>query len=71
MMPSIFTRATIIIVSFIFWTSGRNGQPWGLVPGGLPLWAAITIGCLVALGFAVYVIMREKMHQKIRASLRP
>ena len=69
LVPGMFM--TVVVVSFIFWTSGRNGQPWGLVPGGLPLWAAITIGCLVALGFAVYVIMREKMHQKIRASLRP
>ena len=69
LVPGMFM--TVVVVSFIFWTSGRNGQPWGLVPGGLPLWAALALGVVVAVGFAAYVVFREGMHRKIRTSLRP
>lgn len=58
LLPGIFM--TTVVVSFILWTPGTNGQPWGLVPGGLPLVPSILIGVVVALVFAGYAIFRSK-----------
>ena len=49
---------TVVVASFILWTPGTGGQPWGLVPGGLPLWLSIAAGVVVAAGFAFYVFKR-------------
>ena len=49
---------TIVVASFILWTPGTGGQPWGLVPGGLPLWLSIVAGVVFAVGFAFYVFKR-------------
>lgn len=46
LVPELFM--TTVVVSFILWTSADKGQPWGLVPGGLPLPWAIGIGVMVA-----------------------
>jgi len=58
LLPGVF-MATVVI-SFIFWTSADKGQPWGLVPGGLPLSAAIVIGVVVAVAFAGYAVWRGR-----------
>ena len=52
LLPGMFM--TTVVVSFIFWTPGTNGQPWGLVPGGLSLNYSLIIGGALALFFAGY-----------------
>ena len=56
LLPGAFM--TVVVASFILWTPGTGGQPWGLVPGGLPLWLSIAAGVVVAAGFAFYVFKR-------------
>ena len=58
LVPGLFMST--VVVSFILWTSSDKGQPWGLVPGGLPLGIAIAIGVVIALAFAVFVYHRGK-----------
>ena len=58
LLPGAFM--TVVVASFILWTPGTGGQPWGLVPGGLPLWISIVAGVLVAAGFAFYVFKRSR-----------
>ena len=54
LVPGFFMTA--VVVTFILWTPGTGGQPWGLVPGGLPLWAASSIGALAAAAASVFVV---------------
>lgn len=56
LLPGVFM--TTVVASFILWTSSDKGQPWGLVPGGLPLAIAILLGAVVAVVFAVWVWFR-------------
>ncbi len=62
LLPGIFMTA--VVITFIFWTSGKNGQPAGLFfftrSGGLPYGTSIAIGVLVAVGFAVFVLRQGK-----------
>ena len=51
---------TTVVASFILWTSSDKGQPWGVVPGGLPLAIAVLLGALVAVAFAVWVWFRGR-----------
>jgi len=57
-LPGMFM--TTVVAAFILWTPGTGGQPWGLVPGGLPLSAALAIGIAVAIVFAAFVIRRAR-----------
>lgn len=61
LIPGMFM--TSVVTSFILWTSPAYKQPWGLVPGGLPLNTAIAISIAVAIGFAAYVVIRGSKHQ--------
>ena len=54
MLPGFFM--TTVVVSFILWTSADKGQPWGLVPGGLPLGLSIGIGVAVAVVLAAVAV---------------
>ena len=54
LLPGVFM--TTVVVSFILWTSSDKGQPWGLVPGGLPLPVAIGLGFVVAVAFAFWTL---------------
>ena len=56
LLPGAFM--TVVVASFILWTPGTGGQPWGLVPGGLPLGVSIAAGVVVAAVIAVYVFRR-------------
>ena len=49
-----------VVVSFVFWTSSDKGQPWGLVPGGLPLPVAIALGAVVSVFWALYAVRRGR-----------
>jgi len=62
LLPGMFM--TTVVVSFILWTPGKGGQPWGLVPGGLPLGWAVAIGAAVACAFAGFVIWLGKREGK-------
>ena len=58
LLPGFFM--TTVVASFILWTPGTGGQPWGLVPGGLPLWAAISIGGVAAALLTFFAIRRGR-----------
>ena len=58
LVPGLFM--TTVVVSFILWTSADKGQPWGLVPGGLPLPTAIVIGAAVAVLLACFAVWRGR-----------
>lgn len=58
LLPGMFM--TMVITTFILWTPGTGGQPWGLVPGGLNLNFAISLSAIVAVNFAVFVFIRAK-----------
>ena len=62
LVPGVFM--TTVVVSFILWTSSDKGQPWGLVPGGLPLPVAIGLGFAVAVAFAFWVLKLGREGQK-------
>jgi len=56
LLPGAFM--TVVVASFILWTPGTGGQPWGLVPGGLPLGVSVAAGVVVAAGFSFYAFRR-------------
>jgi carbon starvation protein CstA len=58
LIPGMFM--TMVIASFILWTPGTGGQPWGLVPGGLRLDCAVAVSAAVAVIFAVFVFIRGR-----------
>ena len=58
LIPGMFMTA--VVSSFILWTPGTGGQPWGLVPGGLSLGLSIAIGAATSVAFAAYAIVRGK-----------
>lgn len=64
LIPGMFM--TSVIVAFILWTPGTGGQPWGLVPGGLPVAVASAIGLAVSVVFAAFVIRCGRVDCTIR-----
>lgn len=58
LIPGMFM--TSVVACFILWTSSDKGQPVGLVPGGMPLPAAIGVAVVVAFVFAAYVFRRGR-----------
>lgn len=56
LLPGMFMA--VVVGSFIFWTPGTGGQPWGIIPGGLSLKLSIIIGVVIAIIFAVFAIGR-------------
>ena len=58
LIPGMFMTA--VVSSFILWTPGTGGQPWGLIPGGLSLGLSIAIGAATSVAFAAYAIVRGK-----------
>ena len=56
LLPGFFM--TMVVVSFILWTPGTGGQPWGLVPGGLSIGIATLVAAVVAVAFAAFAIWR-------------
>ena len=56
LIPGMFMTA--VVSSFILWTPGTGGQPWGLIPGGLSLGLSIAIGAATSVAFAAYAIVR-------------
>jgi hypothetical protein len=50
----------MVIATFILWTPGKGGQPWGFVPGGLRLDYAVAASAVVAAVFVVFVIIRSR-----------
>ena len=58
LLPGMFM--TCVVVSFILWTPGTGGQPWGLVPGGLSLWLSVALGAAAAAVFAAYSLWRGR-----------
>ena len=58
LLPGMFMTA--VVTTFIFWTPGTGGQPWGLVPGGLSLGVSSVIGALTAFVFAAYALRQSK-----------
>ena len=56
LIPGLFM--TTVVTAFILWTPGMGGQPWGLVPGGLPLVSSVCCGAAVALLFGAWVVRR-------------
>ncbi len=58
LLPGMFM--TSVVSSFILWTSADKGQPWGLVPGGLPLNTSIAISIAIAIAFAVFAFVRAR-----------
>jgi len=58
LLPGMFM--TTVVLSFILWTPGTGGQPWGLVPGGLALPYAIALGAVMAFFLAGYALWRGR-----------
>lgn len=58
-VPGVFM--TMVVVTFILWTSSDKGQPWGLVPGGLPLQVAIAVAAVVTAGYSCFVYRRGQI----------
>lgn len=58
LVPGMFM--TMVVTSFILWTPGTGGQPWGLVPGGLRLDVAVSLSALVAFLVAAFVCIRAR-----------
>ena len=58
LLPGFFM--TSVVATFILWTPGTGGQPWGLVPGGLPLWAAATLGVAAAAALTAFAWRRGR-----------
>ncbi len=54
LLPGMFMST--VVVSFIFWTSGTGGQPFGIVPGGMPLPWAMVCGVVVSFVFAAWTV---------------
>jgi carbon starvation protein CstA len=53
LLPGMFMTA--VVVSFILWTPGVGGHPWGIVPGGMKLGHAAGVSVCVASAFAFFV----------------
>ena len=64
LVPGMFMTA--VVVTFILWTSIDKGQPWGLVPGGVPLVPAIAVSVAVAIVFAAFALRRGHCAAKQR-----
>jgi carbon starvation protein CstA len=64
LVPGMFMTA--VVVTFILWTSIDKGQPWGLVPGGMPLVPAIAVSVAVAIAFAAFALRRGHCAAKQR-----
>ena len=58
LLPGLFM--TTVVGAFIFWTPGTGGQPWGLIPGGLPLDVSVALGGGLAIVFAAFARSRSK-----------
>ena len=58
LLPGVFM--TMVIATFILWTPGTDGQPWGLVPGGLKLDLSVMISAGIAFLFVAFVLKRGK-----------
>jgi carbon starvation protein CstA len=58
LLPGVFM--TMVIATFILWTPGTDGQPWGLVPGGLKLDLSVMISAGLAFLFVAFVLKRGK-----------
>ncbi len=58
LIPGMFMTA--VVAAFILWTPGTDGQPVGLVKGGLSVGASTTIGAVVAVAFALFVFFRAR-----------
>lgn len=65
LLPGMFM--TVVVGSFILWTPGTNGLPHGLIPGGIPLWASIALGSVIAIVFATYAFYRGKGGENARS----
>ena len=55
LLPGVFM--CLVITTFILWASPEKGQVWGLVPGGLPMPAALAGAALVT-AVAVFCVLR-------------
>lgn len=58
LLPGMFMVS--VVTTFILWTSVDKGGPWGVVPGGLPLWISIALSVVVAVLFAIFVFRMSK-----------
>ncbi len=58
LLPGMFMTA--VVATFILWTPGTDGQPFGLVKGGLSVGVSTAIGAAVAVAFAVFVFLRAR-----------
>ena len=50
----------MVVTTFIFWAWPTKGQVWGVVPGGLPMPAAVTVGAVLTALAVVFVIRRGR-----------
>lgn len=50
----------MVIATFIFWAWPTKGQAWGLVPGGLPMPAALGAAALVTAAAVACVVRRGR-----------
>lgn len=55
LLPGVFM--CLVITTFILWASPEKGQVWGLVPGGLPMPAAL-VGAALVTAVAVFCVIR-------------
>ena len=58
LIPGLFM--TSVVSTFILWTSADKGQPFGPIPGGLPLKVSIGLSIVVSIVFAIYVFCRGR-----------
>lgn len=56
LLPGVFM--CLVITTFILWASPEKGQVWGLVPGGLPMPAAL-VGAALVTAVAVFCVIRS------------
>ena len=56
LLPGMFM--TMVVVTFILWTPGKDGMPVGIIPGGLSLPVAVLVSVLVSFVFALWVVRR-------------
>lgn len=64
LLPGMFMIA--VVVSFILWTSVDKGQPWGLVPGGMPVLLAVAVAIGISAVSAVFVVLRSRERIPLR-----
>ena len=58
LLPGVFM--SMVVTTFIFWAWPTKGQVWGVVPGGLPMPAAVTVGAVLTALAVVFVIRRGR-----------